>query len=113
MYNPVNNADINTDIMKQHDIKEQNKKQRYKLRYDVEKYQRDKNVLLDLKKEKGMNNKLSYHRFKTQDNRGYDIINFDNKYEHYKNNLKLKDEKPEWDVIVNKAGGLDNSLNSR
>jgi hypothetical protein len=105
MFNPVNNSVIDKGRLDIHDKNQQNRKQRYKIRYDVEDYYKDKNLEKDVKKDNALESKLSYMRYKTVDNRGYDIVNFGNKYEHYKNSLNLKNEKGEWDVIVSKAGG--------
>ena len=36
--------------------------------------------------------------------RGYDIINFENNFDHYKNTVKVKNEKDDWEKIIDKAG---------
>jgi hypothetical protein len=55
---------------------------------------------------------LSYNRFKTTDTRGYDILNFENNFEHYKNNVKVKDDRDAWEHILEKAGPKE-TINSK
>lgn len=70
----------------------------------MENYYREKVLENEIKKDQSLNHKLSYNRYKTTDDRGYDIINFGNNFENYKNTLKVK-EVDEWNAIVKKAGG--------
>jgi hypothetical protein len=51
-----------------------------------------------------LDSKLNYNRYKTTDDRGYNILNFNNNYQHYKNTVRVKNDKDEWEKIVDKAG---------
>jgi hypothetical protein len=86
------------------DGKEKNKKKRFEIRYGIENFYRNKNFEKEMSKEGKLDNKLSYNRFKTTDTRGYDILNFGNNFEHYKNIVKVKHDRDDWDNIVEKAG---------
>ena len=86
------------------DSKDSNKKKRFKIRYQLENYYQNKNIETDNKKEGSLNTKLSYERYKTTDRRGYDIINFENNFEHYKNSLDIKKDASDWDNLIQKVG---------
>ena len=83
---------------------EKKKKKRYGLRTDLENYYREQNIRNKYKEEKKSDGKLSYFRYKEEDNRQYDII--DLKERPYKNNeKKMKKNKLEgWDKILDDAG---------
>ena len=53
---------------------EKEKRQRYDIRYKVEKFYRDENLKEQDKIDNRKNNKASYQRYKEQDKRQYDII---------------------------------------
>lgn len=99
----MNHVIIDKEGLKENDLKEKTKKKRFEIRYDLENFYREKNLEGELKKEKSLENKLSYNRYKTTDNRGYDIVNFGNNYENYKNMLKVKDSSTEWETILEKT----------
>ena len=74
---------------------EKNKRQRYDIRYKVEKFYQDENLKNQDKKDNQKNNKASYQRYKEQDKRQYDIID-----------LKEKPFNEHKDII--KTGGVSN-----
>ena len=83
---------------------EKDKKKRYELRNEIEKYYREKNIINEDKEENKLNGKDSYLRYKEQDNRQYDIINL--KDRSFKE-LEKKMKKPKyegWEKIINGAG---------
>ena len=83
---------------------EKNKKKRYEIRADIEKYYREKNLQNQDKEQNKINGKNSYLRYKEEDNRQYDIIDLKEKpYKQYEK--KMKSNKFEgWEKILNGAG---------
>jgi hypothetical protein len=104
MYNSVNHLVINKEKLKEIDEKDKRKKKRFEIRYETEKYYQDKNIQLGNEKDSNMYKKVSYNRFESNDKRGYDIINFNQNYGHYKNITKVHDDKSDWEKILDKAG---------
>lgn len=70
----------------------------------MENFNHYKNLEEDSRKEKRLDKKLSYQRFKTIDNRGYDVINFKNNYQQYKNSVNVKDTTDDWQHLIKKVG---------
>lgn len=85
---------------------QKNKKKRFQIKYDIDNFYRNKSIANDIVKERNENPKLSYNRFKHQDNRGYDIINMDNLQENPKNRVYTKDKETTWEKIVNNVEGI-------
>ena len=83
---------------------EKDKKKRYEIRNNIEKYYREKNLKDQDKEENKINGKNSYYRYKEQDCRQYDII--DLKERPFKDlEKKMKSKKYEgWEKILNGAG---------
>ena len=83
---------------------EKDKKKRYEIRNNIEKYYREKNLKDQDKEENKINGKDSYYRYKEQDCRQYDII--DLKERPFKDlEKKMKSKKCEgWEKILNGAG---------
>jgi hypothetical protein len=50
-----------------------------------------------------INNKISCKKFKNIDDRGYDIITLNEESKEYKNKLRLKDTKSDWNKLVEKS----------
>jgi hypothetical protein len=83
---------------------EKNKRQRYEIRYKIEKYYRDENMKQLDKQENRKDGKASYLRYKEQDNRQYDIIDLREKpYNEHKDIIKTGGIS-EWQKILNGAG---------
>lgn len=108
MYNPVNNTVLDKERLEVYDAKQKDKKRRFEIKHKMNNYYRFKNIENDLVKEENLKNKLAYLRYKTTDERGYDIMNHNNNYHNYKNSLKLRHEKDGWDYVVSKAGNNQN-----
>jgi hypothetical protein len=83
---------------------ENNQKKRYELKYENEKYTTQKENAIKETKDKKLNNKLSYKKFKNIDDRGFDIISLNEESKQYKNNLNLRDTKNDWEKLVEKSG---------
>ena len=52
-------------------------------------------------KSHSMRTKLDYKRFKEADKRGYDILNGNDNFNHYKNSVNCRNEKRPWELIKN------------
>lgn len=104
MYNSVNHTIVDKEKLEKFDSMQYNKKKRFELRYDIEDYYRNKNFEEDARKESTLATKLSYDRYKVTDNRGYDIVNMKNNFEHYKNTVNTKGHSNEWEHLLSKAG---------
>ena len=48
-----------------------------------------------------MRTKLDYKRFKEADKRGYDILNGNDNFNHYKNSVNCRNEQRPWELIKN------------
>ena len=84
--NPINNIVYNEAEQKRIDEQENNRRQRYKLKDEIEDYYRNLDYNKEINDLKNKDNKISYYKFKTTDERGYDIINLKNTYSQYKDN---------------------------
>ena len=83
---------------------ERDKKKRYELRNEIEKYYREKNIINEDKEENKLNGKDSYMRYKEEDNRQYDIINLkDRSFKEFQKKMK-KPKYEGWEKILNGAG---------
>ena len=82
---------------------EKDKKQRYELRYKLEKYYRDRNISKDAINENRKKNKVSFERFKIQDQRQYNIISLNERpYKEHAKNIK-KGYQTIWETILSGA----------
>ena len=83
---------------------EKTKRQRYELRYQVEKFYQDENLKNQDRKDNQKNGKASYQRYKEQDKRQYDIIDLREKpYNEHKDIIKTGGTS-NWQKIINGAG---------
>ena len=83
---------------------EKNKKKRYEIRNELEKFYREQNLKIQDKEENKINNKNSYLRYKEEDNRQYDIIDLkDRPFKAHEKNMK-KTKFDGWEKIINGAG---------
>ena len=94
--NPINNYIYDKAAQDALDLKEKLSKQRYEQREKVEMFYKNLDNTKDLKNIINKNNNKSYRPFKTEDDRGYDILNFNDIYLKHKDNLldsgsKLRD----------------------
>ena len=83
---------------------EKNKRQRYDIRYKVEKFYQDENLKNQDKKENQKDMKADYQRYKEQDKRQYDIIDLREKpFNEHKDIIKTGGVS-NWQKILNGAG---------
>ena len=86
---------------------EKDKKQRYEIRYQLEKFYRDRSLNKISQDEIRYNNKVSSERYKIEDQRQYNIINLKDKpYKEHEKNIK-KGYQTIWETIL--SGGNDNN----
>ena len=111
LYNPVNKKVLDQERLEAHDLKMKNKKKRYEKKNQIEEYFLKKDIYQTEINEKRKNNKKCYEYYREEDNRGYDILNFDKNFHKYKSTLKLKDHKSDWDVLKEKADKSNDNEN--
>jgi hypothetical protein len=104
IFNPVSHEIYDKEKLREKELNNQNHKLRYTLRPEIEKYYNQKNYRKELKDESYLNNKLSYDRFKVQDQRGFDILTKENTYNKYKNKVKCNGKNDPWEIIQQNAG---------
>ena len=104
--NPINNKVYNEEEQNRLDEKESNKKNRYKLKDNIEDYYRSLDYNKELNQKNYIYKRISYAKFKTSDERGYDIINLRNNYSQYKDNTdrKIRQLKTDWELIKDGCG---------
>ena len=104
IYNLITLKTVDQKEMDRMIQEEKNKRQRYEIRYKIEKYYRDENMKQLDKQENRKDGKASYLRYKEQDNRQYDIIDLREKpYNEHKDIIKTGGIS-EWQKILNGAG---------
>ena len=82
---------------------EKDKIQRYEIRYKLEKFYRERNFSQDFQDEMRNNNKVSFERYKIEDQRQYNILNLkDRPYKEHFKNVK-KGYQTIWETILNGA----------
>ena len=107
LINPINNHVYDQKKQDEIDLREYNKKKRFRLRENINDYYRNLGYSQELKEEQAKDNRVSYYNYKISDNRGYDILNFNNVYSKYKDgtkNQKRKQLKNDWELILEGAG---------
>ena len=104
--NPINNIVYNEAEQKRIDEQENNRRQRYKLKDEIEDYYRNLDYNKEMNDLKSKDNKISYYKFKTTDERGYDIINLKNTYSQYKDNTtkNIRQLKSDWELLKEGSG---------
>ena len=104
IYNLITLKTVDQKEMDRMIQEEKNKRQRYEIKYKIEKYYRDENIKKQDKLENRKNGKASYLRYKEQDNRQYDIIDLKERpYKEHKDVIKTGGVS-EWQKIINGAG---------
>ena len=104
IYNLINLKTVDQKEMDRMIQEEKNKRQRYEIKYQLEKYYRNENLKKQDKLDNRKNGKASYLRYKEQDNRQYDIIDLREKpYNEHKDIIKTGGIS-EWQKIINGAG---------
>ena len=104
IYNLITLKTVDQKEMDRMIQEEKNKRQRYEIKYKLEKYYRDENMKKLDKQENRKNGKASYLRYKEQDNRQYDIIDLREKpFNEHKDIIKTGGVS-EWQKIMDGAG---------
>lgn len=84
LFNPVNHHVYDEDKLNEYDTRVNNRKKRFAVRESIEDYYKELNYFKDVKQEQDNNNRVSYFKFKVADERGYDILNYQNTFNQYK-----------------------------
>ncbi len=104
LFNPVNNEIYDKEKLDNYDRNHGNSKYRYQIRPQIENYYRTKEYNDDIKKENALKTRLSYDRYKLEDQRGYDFFNMKNNFNHYKLTQSCNNKKNPWELLKDKAG---------
>ena len=108
VFNPFTNEIYDQEKFEELKKKFQNSIYRYSLKPQIDNYYHRQQLRKDIIKEKELNSKLIYNRYKDIDKRGYDFINHDFKYNVYKNSLNFKNIKNPWEIL---QGGVNENEN--
>ena len=100
VYNLISLKTIDNNALRDMVETEKAKKKRYGTRYEVEK----NNMLKDMQPIRENKDKISYQRFKEEDNRQYNIINLKDKPYKEHVNMYKKDGISDWEKLMNGAG---------
>ncbi len=103
---------MDKEKLNQLEIKDKNKKKRYNLKREIENFYANKNSSEYINKENSVGNKISYGRYKTEDERGYDILNLKKTKEDQNKNPKFKNQRHNWDILLNNLGD-NQTINSK
>lgn len=104
LYNLINMQTVNAEELKKADETEKNKKRRYEIKYEMDKFYHDKNLYNKDKKEYNLGKKYSYLRYKESDKRQYDIIDLKDKPFREHTKCVNRDNMTDWEKLVNGAG---------
>lgn len=104
MYNPVNHHIYNKDRVDKYDHAQDNLKKRYRIKPLIEEFHRQRQLDREYTKDKQIENKLNYQRYKVEDQRGYNVINLKNNYSAIKDMLNCANKKDTWDILKENAG---------
>ena len=105
--NPINNQIYDKQKQNELDNIEKNKKRRFMLKDEIDNYYHSIDYSNEIRNENFKKNRISYNKFKVNDLRGYDFINFDNVYSKYKDNNKdksMKNLKTDWEMLLEGKG---------
>ena len=108
LFNPFNNEIYDKEKYEELNRKLKNKKYRYSLRSKIENYYHESQLKKDIIENNSLAKKVSYNKFKEIDKRGYDILNGNNNFNHYKNSLSCRNIQRPWEMIKN--GVNDNQI---
>ena len=98
LYNPFNFKIYDEEKLKQKDILNLNKKARYKIRGQIDDYYKLKNISNDEKYLSSLKTRLSYMRYKQEDERPYNILNH-NDFLYLKKDQNNSNDKSHWKLI--------------
>ena len=101
LFNPFNNEIYDKEKYEELNRKLKNKKYRFSLRSKIENYYHESQLKKDIIENNSLAKKVSYNKFKEIDKRGYDILNGNNNFNHYKNSLSCRNIQRPWEMIKN------------
>ena len=99
VFNPFNNQIFDKEKYEELNRKMKNKIYRYSLKPKIENFYHLENMKQDILKSNSLRTKIIYNRFKEIDKRGYDIINGNDNFNHYKNSISCRNIERPWDLI--------------
>ena len=105
--NPINNEIYDKEKQNELDNYEKNKKKRFTLKDEIDNYYHSIDFSNEIRNENFKKNRVSYNKFKINDLRGYDFINFNNVYNKYKDNnseKSMKNIKSDWEMLLEGKG---------
>ncbi len=97
---PYDNEKLNE--IKQKELSSRLKK--FKIRSNLDQYYHFKNEDNLQKEMKNKINHCNYSKYANIDQRGYDILNFENNYHKYVDNFKMKNNLEPWYILKNNVG---------
>ena len=101
IFNPFNNEIYNKEKYDELNQKEKNRIYRYTIKQKMDNYYHQAELKNDIIKNNSLKTKVSYNKFKEIDKRGYDILNWKNNFNHYKNSLECRNIQRPWEMIKN------------
>ena len=101
IFNPFNNEIYDQKKYEELNQKMKNKIERYTLRSKIDKFYNQEELKRDIIKNNSLKTKVNYNKFKEIDRRGYDILNGENNFYHYKNSLSCRNIQKPWEMIKN------------
>lgn len=101
IFNPFNNEIYDKGKYEELNQRMKNKILRFYLKPKIENYYHLQELKKDEQKSHSMRTKLDYKRFKEADKRGYDILNGNDNFNHYKNSVNCRNEQRPWELIKN------------
>ena len=99
IFNPFNNQIFDKEKYEELNRKMKNKIFRYSMKPKIENFYHMENLKQDILKSNSLRTKIIYNRFKEIDKRGYDIINGNDNFNHYKNSISCRNIERPWDMI--------------
>jgi len=99
VFNPFNNEIYDKEKYEEMNRKLKNKIYRYSLKPKIENFYHREELRKDILKSGTLRTKIIYDRFKEIDKRGYDIINGQDNFNHYKNSISCRNIERPWDMI--------------
>ena len=105
LYNPINMKPYDKENLNKIEQSQlSNRLKKFKIRSKLDEYYNFKNEE-NLEKEKEKNiNYYNYIKYEKIDQRGYDILNFENNYNKYLDNFKMKNNLEPWSLLKNNVG---------
>ena len=106
IFNPINNEIFDKEKFEEMNQKIKNKLYRYSLKNKIDNFYHQADLKKDILKNNSLKTKVIYNRFKDIDKRGYDILNGNENFNHYKNSISCRNIERPWEMI--KQGVNDN-----